>query len=367
VGGVVALLVGTFYAVDPEQFFDATMRGTTVSAEARRIHDAAIVIDLHADTMLWNRDVRVRGNRGHVDFPRLREGGVDAQAFTIATSLAMLPIAIHNRWPVETWTSPRARFLRQIDRFAGMTKGRDDVRIARTAADVRVNAAAGILSVFHGVEEAEALGGELDRLDEMPARGVLFLAPVHMIDNDYGGNSAGDPARGLTALGMQLIERMNELGILLDTAHANGKTLADAVALSAFPPINSHARVKAVYDHWRNLSDDDIRTIAARGGVVGIMQGGIAFSEPSSVDQVIAHMEHVISLVGDEYVALGSDWDGMIQPAVDAVSLPSLTEAMLNRGWSVERIRRVLGENVLRVWAERDHIVAEQAARKEKR
>ncbi|GIW71145.1 MAG: dipeptidase [Planctomycetota bacterium] len=359
-GLLAAAMLLAFVAVDPEACFDPPAPRIEVSARARRLHEAAIVIDLHADSMLWRRDLRQQARHGHVDFPRLRAGGIDAQAIALASMWVIGLNAAHNLWPPATWWSPWARVSYQMDRLEAMVRAEPGVRLARTAAEVRRNAAAGVISLFHGVEGAHALpDGDLERLAELAQRGVLYVAPVHMADNAYGGHGGGDPARGLTPLGRRLLERMNELGLLLDTAHAGSRTLQDAVALTAFPPINSHTGLKAVHEHWRNLSDDDVRAIAARGGVIGIMFGGMALAEPN-VDEVLAHMEHAIRLVGDEHVALGSDWDGWIRPAVDAAGLPQLTEAMLRRGWSEERIRRILGENVLRVWSERDRRLAER-------
>ncbi|RME76823.1 MAG: peptidase M19 [Planctomycetota bacterium] len=351
-------LTATAFAIDFDWLFDAPAPQIEVSERARRLHRSAIVIDLHADALLWRRDLRRRNRHGHVDFPRLREGGVDAQAITLASLWPIGLNAIRNRWPPRTWTRPWERVRYQMERLAHMLEGRDDVALVRTAAELRANAARGVISLFHGIEGAHALpDGDLSKLDWLAEHGVLFVAPVHLEDNAYGHHGGGDPERGLTELGRRLIDRMNELGLLVDTAHAGSRTLQEAVRRSAFPPINSHTGVKAVRDHWRNISDDDIRAIAARDGVIGIMFGGMALDHPR-IDEILAHMQHVIDLVGDRYVALGSDWDGWIRPAVDPAGLPQLTEAMVRRGWSEARIRRILGENVLRVWESRDRLLA---------
>jgi microsomal dipeptidase-like Zn-dependent dipeptidase len=359
VWALVAAVAGSFL-FDFEVLFDAPAPSIEVSERARALHDDALVIDLHADSMLWRRDLRQRGAHGHVDFPRLRAGGVDAQGITLPSMWATGLNAMHNLWPRETWTQPWARISYQMERLADMMREEPGVALARTAAELEENARAGITSIFHGVEGAHALpDGDLSKLEELVERGVLFVAPTHLADNAYGHHGGGEADEGLTDLGRRMIRRMNELGLMVDTAHAGTATLQEAVALSAFPAINSHTGVKAVKDHWRNITDDDVRAIARRGGVVGIMFGGMALDGPR-VDEVLLHMEHVIGLVGDAHVALGSDWDGWIRPAVDAEGLPQLTEAMMRRGWSEERIRRILGRNVLRVWAERDRIMADR-------
>jgi len=343
-------------AIDIEWAFDAPRPEAPATERARALTQDALVIDLHADVMLWDRDLTARNQHGHVDFPRMREGGLDAVCISVPTTNLLIAQAVHRRWPPRTWTSHWARFCYQTmgaQRQLGPEAG---ARLARTAADVRRNKAEGILSVFHGVEGAIAFSGrDLSLVDEAARRGALYVGVTHLFDNAYGGHGGGDQ-RGLSPLGRRLIERMNRAGLLLDTAHASSQTLRDAVRLSAFPPINSHTGVKAVKDHWRNLSDDDIRVIAGRDGVIGTMFGGMALNAPRP-EEIVRHMAHVVELVGDDHVALGSDWDGFIRPAIDASQIAQITDRMLQRGWSEARIRKILGENVLRVWAERDRIL----------
>jgi microsomal dipeptidase-like Zn-dependent dipeptidase len=184
-------------------------------------------------------------------------------------------------------------------------------------------------------------------VNQLRERGVLFIGLVHLSDNEFGGSSSGSD-RGLTELGRKLVVEMNRSGILVDLAHASPRTFFEAVELTELPPIVSHTGVRAIHDSWRNLSDEQIRAISRRGGVIGVMLAPPALSEPS-LEEALRHIEHLIEVGGEDVAAIGSDFDGYVDPAIDASGLPALTELMLRRGFSEERIRKVLGENALRI------------------
>ncbi|HEY7819100.1 MAG TPA: membrane dipeptidase [Vicinamibacteria bacterium] len=337
--------LAAFFFIDLEPSFEAPPLGVEISDRARKIHEEAIVIDLHVDSLLWPRDLSRRGEGGHFDFPRMREGGLDAVAFTLPTrffGVAGLK-ALHDRWPVGAWFSPRARLEQQLEKTGSWT----ELSLARSASEIRRNHAEGKLSYFHGIEGAHALDGDLRRVEELKERGVLFLGLVHLARNEIGGSSAGADA-GLTELGGELVLEMNRRGVLVDLAHASETTFREASELTAFPPIVSHTGVRAVHDTWRNLSDDEIRAVADRCGVVGVMLSPPALREPS-LEEAVRHLEHLIAVGGEDTAAIGSDFDGYTEPPIDASGLPALTELLLRRGHSEERIRKILGENVLRV------------------
>lgn len=349
----IVLLAG-FFLFEPEPRHRQRPPAVEVSPAARELHRQALVIDLHVDSLLWRRDLREAGAGGQVDFPRMREGGLDAAAFTIATRFfgAAGLLAFHDRWPPGAWFSPWSRFRYQIqkaDRFLAGSAG--GARRATTADAIRENQRAGILSIFHGIEGAHAFGADLSRVDEAAAAGVVFIGPVHMAANAYGASSFGADY-GLTDLGRRLILKMNQAGLLVDLAHASPATFAEALALSTLPPIVSHGGARAVNDTWRNLSDDQIRAVAHRGGIVGIMLGPPALSEPD-LGEALRHLKHLVAIAGEDSAALGSDFDGYIEVPIDAAGLSQLTELMLREGWSEPRIRKILGENVLRVLEER--------------
>jgi membrane dipeptidase len=339
------LFLTAFFVIDLEPGFEAPALAIEPSEGARRLHAESIVIDLHVDSLLWPRDLSRSEEGGHVDFARMRRGGLDAAAFTVPTrffGVAGLK-AFHDLWPPATWLSPWERLLHQLDKTRPWT----DAALATDASAIRRNHADGRLSYFHGVEGAHALEGELSRVSELRARGVVFIGLVHLRDNEIGGSSSGSD-RGLTELGRKLIGEMNRHRVLVDLAHASRATFFEAAELTTLPPIVSHTGVRSVHDTWRNLGDDQIRAVAARGGVVGVMLAPPALREPN-LEEAVRHIEHVIEVGGEDTAAIGSDFDGYVDPAIDASGLPALTELLLRRGHSEERIRGILGENVLRV------------------
>lgn len=341
-----ALLV-VFFLVDLEPGFTPREPVVEVSPRALELHDEAVVVDLHVDSLLWQRDLTRRGEGGQVDFPRMRAGGLDAAAFTVPTrffGVAGLK-ALHDLWPPRAWFSPWERLRQQLDK----TSSWSEARLALDPAAIRENTRAGVLSYFHGIEGAHALDGDLDRLAELRERGVAFVGIVHLSDNAYGGSSSGTNG-GLTERGRALLARMNAEGLLVDLAHSSERTFFDALALTKYPPLVSHTGVRGVHDTWRNLSDPQIRAVAERGGVIGVMLAPPALAEPS-LEEVILHLQHVIEIGGEDVAAIGSDFDGYVAPPIDASGLPQLTELMLRRGWSETRIRKVLGENALRLLA----------------
>jgi microsomal dipeptidase-like Zn-dependent dipeptidase len=343
--GAAVVLVVLFFFLDLEPGFAPRPDGIEVSAQARRLHDEALVIDLHIDSLLWPRDLEIEGRGGQVDFPRMRRGGLDAAAFTIPTrffGVAGLK-ALHDLWPPRSWWSPWERLRQQMAKAEQWTTP----VLATDSASIRRNHDEGRLSYFFGIEGAHALERDVSRVSELRRAGVLFIGLVHLSDNEVGGSSSGSD-RGLTAFGRELIARMNREGVLVDLAHASPRTFAEAIEATELPPLVSHAGARGVHDTWRNLSDEQIRAVARRGGVVGAMLAPPALEEPS-LEEAMEHLERIVEVGGEDCAALGSDFDGYVEPAIDVTGLPQLTELMLRRGWSEERIRKVLGGNVLRV------------------
>ena len=359
--GLLIVLVFFFLAdIEPTPRFPPP--AVEPSPEAIRIHREAIVIDLHVDSLLWPRDLNHPPSAppgGHVDFPRMREGGLDVASFTHATrffGLAGLK-AFHDFWPPATWLSPWERLRYQLQRMQELI-ARSEGRVERadTAKAIRENHRRGVLSVFHGIEGAHALEGDLSRVEYVKRQGVVFIGPVHLKDNEYGGSSQGSD-RGLTDLGRKLIGEMNRRNVMVDLSHASAKSLEESLTLTTLPPLVSHIGVRAIHDVPRNLSDDQIRAIAAKEGVIGIMLAPPATAQ-SDLIEVMAHLRHLVSVGGEDVAALGSDFDGYVQTPIDARGLPQLTELMLGTGWSEARIRKILGENVLRVMGRPEQVEA---------
>jgi len=341
-----------------------------VSERARSIHASSFVADLHADSLLFERDLLVRGRLGHVDLPRLREGGVGLEVFGLPTKvyfgtniertkshgLDALTVAGVARLSPTAWQGPTARALRHAGRmaeFVRASEGRlvlvrdradlDALRAARARGEDRIGA---VLAL----EGAHALESEPANLRRLYDAGYRMIGLSHFFDNDYAGSSAGVAKGGLTALGRATLAEMESLGITADLAHLSAAAIDDVLALATRPTVVSHTGVRGTCDNARNLSDDQIRRIAAGGGVVGIGFWAVAACGLAPAD-IARAIDHVVRLVGAEHAALGSDYDGATTVGFDVSALPALTQALLDAGLTETEIRRVLGENVLRLLA----------------
>jgi membrane dipeptidase len=324
------------------------------SADARALHDAYPAIDLHADTLMWSRwigyDLAVRHRPffpaaaffGHVDVPRLVDGGIGAQFF----GLVSLPVA--DRGHVRAIDE-------QIDALdAHIASEKGGLRKVRTAEDVERAQRDRATGALLGIEGAHALEGDLDRIDHFARRGVRYLGLLHFSANEAGFPAYGAGRRdgeGLTSWGQELVRRCEAASVIVDLAHINRRGFLDVCGMATRPPIVSHTGVTRAHQHWRNIDDEQIRAVAARGGVVGIIFCP-RFLGGDSIEDVVRHLRHVIDVGGEDAPALGSDWDGMIVPTpdlCDAAHLPLLTDALLRAGLTEAAIAKVLRQNALRV------------------
>jgi microsomal dipeptidase-like Zn-dependent dipeptidase len=342
------------------------------SSHARALFAALRVVDLHADPLLWDRDLDRRHAYGHVDVPRLLEGNVALQVFGLVTQAPLgqnfdrnesdapdqiTLLAVLQRWPLVTWTSRVERALyqaRALDELAARSQGR--LVALRSAADLHrffearaqdPPMVAGLL----GIEGAHALEGRLEHLDRLFAAGVRMLGLAHFVDNEVAGSSAGAAQHGLTPLGRDVVRRMEELGIAVDLAHASPATIDDVLALAREPVVVSHGGLQSVCPGPRTLSDAHVRAIAATGGVIGIgyFDATTCGTSPADVARAIRAAR---DLAGIEHVALGSDFDGAVTTAFDTTGLASIVDALLAEGLADDEIRLVMGENALRVLAQ---------------
>jgi microsomal dipeptidase-like Zn-dependent dipeptidase len=344
----------------------------TPSARAIALHRRLTIVDLHADSLLWARDLDRRSTRGHVDVPRLIEGNVAIEAFTVVTktprglnnernddrSDMITALAIVERWPPRTWNSLRERALyqaRKLQDTAARSEGR--LTLLRTRADVasyldRRRTQPAITAGLLGLEGAHALEGDLGAVDALFAAGFRMIAPTHFFDNEWAGSAHGLDKGGLTERGRALVRRLDERRILLDLAHASPRTIADAVALAQRPVVVSHTGVKGTCDNVRNLSDEELRGVARTGGVIGIGfwggrgEGAVCGEDPSAVARAI---RYAVDVAGVDHVGLGSDWDGTVSVPFDAAGLVELTDALLAAGFSDEDVTKVMGGNAVRL------------------
>jgi len=360
--GLTACVEGFINEVEPAPLPD-------VSERARALHDSTLVADLHADSLLFRRDLTRRVSRGHVDLPRLREGGVGLQVLgvvtrvysgtnvdrTEASGLDLVRLLGCLRFRRSCFTGPFGRLEEQAGYLAGNVERDGRLVWLRERADLeRLRAARasdpGTIGVLLGVEGAHALEGEPENLERAFALGVRMLGLAHFFDNPYTGSAHGVEQGGLSDLGRQTLARMEALGIAVDLAHLSPAGIDETLALATKPVVVSHGGAKGTCDNARTLSDRHLRAIAANGGVVGIgyWETAVCGTAPADVARAI---RYVADLVGDAHVALGSDYDGSTTVGFDTGQLPALTQALLDAGFDDDAVRRILGGNVLRVLA----------------
>jgi microsomal dipeptidase-like Zn-dependent dipeptidase len=344
----------------------------TLSPEAAALHADLLVGDLHTDSTLWRRDLTRRSDRGHVDLPRLREGNVALQVFTSVTKSPagqnyvsntadardnITLLAIAQRWPLRTWGSLAERALYQASRLnaiAGEHPG--ELRILRTAGDLEAlladrAAGAGTLGAVLGIEGAHALEGDLANLDRLFDAGVRMVGLQHFFDNELGGSLHGTSGDGLSPFGRRVVAALDERGVIIDVAHSSEASVRDVLALSSRPLVVSHTGFKGVCDTPRNISDTLMQRIAGRGGLVGVGFWDAAVCDVSA-EGIVAALRYGIDLLGEDHVALGSDYDGSTTVPFDISELGVLTQTMLERGFSEREIRKVMGENLRRFLAQ---------------
>jgi membrane dipeptidase len=340
------------------------------SERARNLHRQLSIMDLHADSLLWGRDLLERGSDGQVDIPRMADGNVALQVFSLPTKAPrglniesnddksdnIFWLAIAERWPPRTWSSLTERALYQARRLHQFERGSDGgFVVIESAADLssylerrRRNGrlTAGLLSI----EGAHALDGKLENLDVLYHAGYRMMSPSHFFDNDIGGSSAGVQKIGLTDKGREWVRQMEARHMIVDLAHASAKTIEDVLAMATRPVVVSHTGVKGTCDNNRNLSDDQIRAVAAKGGLIGIGYWETA-SCGTDAPAIVKAMRYVSDRVGVEHVALGSDFDGAVTEPFDTTGLVEITDAMLQAGYSEQEIRMIMGENALKFLA----------------
>ena len=329
---------------------------------AQDIHRRVPIADGHSDSLMWNRDLVTQSEEGDMDFPRLREAGVKLQCFTVVTRglpfIGGFPLFTwkHN-WPVQARQSEWTRCVWQLDRMADFCRrSGGTASIAGSKQELDDNLAKDRLSAMLGIEGAHCLEGKVERVDELWERGVRFIGLTHFSNNELAGASTPlHGNKGLTPLGHQMMEAMGKVGMAVDLAHASPKSIDEIFGHAAVRPFCSHTGVKGATNHWRNLSDAHLKTVADRGGVVGIMFGVPRYLGGKTFDDVARHIEHAINVMGEDAVGLGSDFDGYIplpQGMRDVRDLHLLTEALLRRGMPEARVEKVLGKNLTRFFQE---------------
>jgi membrane dipeptidase len=329
-----------------------------VSRAAVDLVVASDFVDLHLDLEVpvrvigWDPCIRHPENRrpplfwGHTDLPRLQSAGFTGVVHDIATNPFRFP------------SDRLATTLRNVERVKRRATETVGMAFVRDYAEYLAAKAAGLLSTWISLQGGNALEADVTQLQGSLGQDLHRITVVHLTTSRLGGTSS--PAGrddGLLPLGVELVERCHAARVLVDLAHAGKKTFQGILQAHTrdLPPIVSHTGVDGVRPHWRNLDDGQIRQIADRGGVIGIMYQS-QFLQPvwlyARRSAIVDHLEHVIQIGGEDAAAIGTDYDGAIVPPLD---LPDVThharlvQDMLDRGWSETRIQKILGQNYLRV------------------
>lgn len=349
---------------EPQETDERILAGRLgVSVEAIQLAHGQELIDLHLDTFIphrvWGYDFfkRHRGGplgrhlAGHVDIPRARDGGLTGAMWSITTNVTR---PSKNRW---------SAFLRNLDRLRSIiNRSEGKLELARTLTEYRAARAKGAIASMIAIQGGNALEAAPNGVASIPDDVVVRVTLVHLTNSVYGSTSVPisklRSRRGLTDRGRELVRQLNAARCFVDLAHIHPDGFWDAVEEHdpSQPLIVTHTGVNGVLPHWRNLDDSQIRAIADSGGTIGIIfephflrtRGG-----PKDGRMVLDHMQYIIDLVGEDFVSIGSDYDGMISPPPElasASSYPRLVQHMLNRGWSAERVSKVLGGNFLRAF-----------------
>jgi len=346
-----------------------TVVSTTIPAvapQASALHRTLFVADLHADELLWGRDLLERVDRGHVDLPRLQEAKVALQVFSAVTktprdmnydqntgetdNIALLALA--QRWPGETRSSLRARATYQAEKLQDAILRAGGAITLITSRDTLMAFAqrrggdpmqVGALLAIEGLH---ALDGKLESVDVLFAHGYRMMGLTHFFDNEVAGSAHGVTHGGLTALGRQVVQRMEQLGIIVDLAHSSKQTVQEVLAMATRPVVVSHTGVAAVCPGPRNLTDDQLRAIAANGGLIGIGYWDGAVCEPT-IENIVKAITHAVQVIGVQHVGLGSDFDGATKTPWDTRGVIVITDALLKAGMSADDVSRVMGGNTL--------------------
>jgi len=381
--------------------------GDDIAERAHKLHFSSIVLDTHDDTTqrFFSKafDLGKRNPEGNVDIPRMREGGMNAIFFSIwIDGRIMGPPAVQ-------------KALDQIDLVQeNVRKNSKDMVFCRTAEEVRRAHAQGKIAALIGVEGGHMIGNDIRVLRMFGDLGVRYMTLSHFYNDEWADSSTDKPVHnGLTDFGKDIVHEMNRQGIMVDISHVSDKSFYDALEVSKAPLIASHSSCRAICNHPRNMTDDMIKALAAKGGVIQInyhaaflsqefkdadtaLEGDVVKQSAErqkncgddadcqtiereratrelirqgklphvSWEKITEHIDHVVKLVGPDYVGLGSDFDGAIMPEgmEDCSHLPQITDALVRKGYRDEDIRKILGGNLLRVMEQAQKVSHEMQA-----
>jgi membrane dipeptidase len=373
---------------------------TSTNPSPASLHESALVVDTHADTpteyLQKPFDLGVRNQKGHFDYPRMKAGGLDAEFF-----VAYVPARYENKGAAAFCLKIMEKIHEMVDRHPQF------VEFADSTDDIRRIQAKGKKAILIGIEGGHAIEDSLEILRAFYRLGSRYMTLTHSNNNNWADSSGEDPQHGgLTDFGRQVVLEMNRLGMMVDISHVSDKTFYDTVAVSRAPVIATHSSARALADVKRNMTDDMLRAVAKNRGVV-MVNFYSAFISPEAAKArderekrlapavaelkkrypdegpdydkendalyatmplppvpytvIVDHIDHIVKVAGIDYVGLGSDFDGVsaLPTGMEDVSkLPLITEELKRRGYSDADVRKVLGENFMRVFAEVENVAA---------
>lgn len=319
-------------------------------AEARNLHQKILTLDSHCDTpMFFQQGVRFDHRDDHVlvDLHKMKEGGLDASIM-----VAYIPQKERNEAGLEAAKTLTNSLLSQLEQMVEANK--DHVEFARTPVELYTLKKAGKHAIMKGIENGYAIGKDLSLLDAYKQRGVVYITLCHNGDNDICDSAKGEATYGgLSIFGKQVLNRMNQLGLLVDLSHAAESTFWDVLKYSQLPVVCSHSSCKALCDHPRNLTDKQMAALAKQGGVmqVTLYNGFLKKDGQATILDALDHIDHAVRIMGIDHVGIGTDFDGDggVPGVASASELINLTRGLLRRGYSHEDIQKLWGGNFLRV------------------
>src|SRR5213595_1998652 len=395
------ILLRTALCVATGGLLVAGVKSGDISARAKKLHFSSIVVDTHDDTtqrfLDGKFDIAERHDDGSIDLPRMREGGLDAIFFSI-----WIPSKV-------TGTEAVNRAIEQIEAVREEVLNHPkELALATTAAEIRAAHKQGKIAALMGVEGGHMINSDLDALRKFASLGVRYVTLTHSGNCEWADSSTDKPVHnGLTDFGKDVVREMNRLGVIVDISHVSDKTFYDALEISKAPMIASHSSCRAICDAPRNMTDQMIKDLAAKGGVVqinyhvGFLSQEFRDAEKADPEinkaisaevvkrcgdnegcqliegdritreyveqgklprvefgKIIEHIDHAVKVAGVDHVGLGSDFDGANMPygMEDATKLPNITDALLKKGYSEGDVRKILGENTLRVMTQVERV-----------
>lgn len=338
-----------------------------VRPAAQKLHDSLMIVDLHGDTLLWKRKITDSVDYGHIDLKRMKEGNVGLQIFSSVTKTPrgqnydsnsadtdnITLLAISQLQPVRTWFSLLERQLWHAEKL-----DRADAKTNELVKITRPEDITGLLSrraikgngigMMFSAEGLQSLEGKRENLQILYDAGLRMAGMVHFFDNRLAGSMHGEEKGGLTEFGRQIIADMEDMGIIVDIAHSSHDAVADILKIARRPVVSSHGGVQAVCGVNRNVTDEEIKGVAATGGIIGLgyWEGAMCDTDPATVARAAVHIR---DLVGIEHIALGGDFDGAVTTRFDTSGIVHITQALLDAGFAEQDIRAVMGGNALRL------------------